>query len=151
MPTDAFGRFGALMREGGANISVIGTDQWQLQVAATLVGLKRASDDIKAMYAPDDAQAAHVYALAVADDLDENRNLYCGGGSQPRSCSDETSRVGNIQSSRKHGVNTCDSKFLHGVRWGRLPPCAWSRRSCRQRLPLCLPTAVASEVAIGVG
>lgn len=71
MPTDAFGRFGALMREGGANISVIGTDQWQLQVAATLVGLKRASDDIKAMYAPDDAQAAHVYALAVADDLDE--------------------------------------------------------------------------------
>lgn len=61
----------ALVREGSANPFVIATDQWQLRVALALVELKRASDDIKAMYAPDDAQAAHVYALAVADDLDE--------------------------------------------------------------------------------
>lgn len=59
------------MREGGANPSLIVADQWQLRVALALVELKRASDDIKAMYAPDDAQEAHVYALAVADDLDE--------------------------------------------------------------------------------
>lgn len=71
LPADALGRFGALMGEFGRNPSVILTDEWNLRVAVTLVEFRRASDDVKAMYVPDDAQETHVHALAIADDLDE--------------------------------------------------------------------------------
>lgn len=71
LPADALGRFGALMGEFGRNPSVILTDEWKLRVAVTLVEFRRASDDVKAMYVPDDAQETHVHALAVADDLGE--------------------------------------------------------------------------------
>ena len=71
LPADTLGRFGALMGEFGTNPSVILTDEWKLRVAVTLVEFRRASDDVKAMYVPDDAQETHVHALAVADDLSE--------------------------------------------------------------------------------
>ena len=71
MPADALSRFGALMGEFGRNPSVILTDEWNLRVAVTLVEFRRASDDVKAMYVPDDAQETQVHALAIADDLDE--------------------------------------------------------------------------------